>query len=100
MLVNNNISDIPEEMITQLEIPNGLPLIYDLDSKCLKLLDDGSGIDPLEKYDFGKAGKYLFQNCSDPEAPDPCSHFLTAYSASKSPAIPAQTSARANRNIQ
>jgi 2,3-bisphosphoglycerate-dependent phosphoglycerate mutase len=65
-----HLCDIPEEMITQLEIPNGLPLIYDLDSKCLKLLDDGSGIDPLEKYDFGKAGKYLFQNCSDPDECD------------------------------
>lgn len=65
-----HLCEIPEERVTELEIPNGLPLIYDLESKCLKLLDDGTGQDPLEKYNFGKAGKYLFQNCQDPEECD------------------------------
>ena len=49
--------------ITDLEIPNGLPIIFDLKSKCVKLLDDGSGEDPLEKYNFGKAASYLFRPC-------------------------------------
>ena len=62
-----HLCDIPEEKVTELEIPNGLPLIFDLNSRCLKLLDDGSGEDPLEKYNFGKAGKFLFQNCLVPE---------------------------------
>jgi bisphosphoglycerate-dependent phosphoglycerate mutase len=34
---------IPQDEITGLEIPNGLPLIYDIKSKCVKLLDDGTG---------------------------------------------------------
>jgi hypothetical protein len=29
----------------------------------VKLLDEGDGIDPLEKYNFGKAAKYLFRPC-------------------------------------
>ena len=59
------LCDIPEEKISELEIPNGLPMIYDLKSRCIKLLDDGSGDDPLEKYNFGNAADYLFRPCLD-----------------------------------
>ena len=58
-----HLCDIPEEEIVGLEIPNGLPIIYDIKSKCVKLLDAGDGKDPLEEYDFGKASKYLFRPC-------------------------------------
>jgi len=60
-----HLCEIPEEEITGLEIPNGLPLIFDVKSKCLKLLDDGTGRDPLEVYNFGKAAKYLFRPCQN-----------------------------------
>jgi hypothetical protein len=50
---------------TGLEIPNGLPIIFDIKSKCVKLLDDGSGVDPLEKHNFGKAANYLFKPCKN-----------------------------------
>jgi len=60
-----HLCDIPESEITGLEIPNGLPLIYDLQSKCVKLLDDGTGRDPLEVYSFGPAAKYLFRPCQN-----------------------------------
>jgi bisphosphoglycerate-dependent phosphoglycerate mutase len=33
-----HLCEIPEEKISELEIPNGLPLIYDVKSKCIKLL--------------------------------------------------------------
>merc|ERR1712130_544483 len=49
--------------IVELEIPNSVPLVFDINSKCIKLLDDGSGISPLEKYNFGKAANYLFRPC-------------------------------------
>lgn len=66
-----HLCDIPENEITGLEIPNGLPIIFDVKSKCVKLLDDGSGIDPLEKYNFGAAGTYLFKPClNDDGSPD------------------------------
>lgn len=29
----------------------------------IQLLDDGTGRDPLEVYNFGKAGNYLFRPC-------------------------------------
>jgi len=60
-----HLCDIPESEITGLEIPNGLPLIYDVRSKCVKLLDDRSGRDPLEIYNFGDAAKYLFRPCQN-----------------------------------
>eukprot|EP00532_Pseudo-nitzschia_australis_P006748 CAMPEP_0168172208 /NCGR_PEP_ID=MMETSP0139_2-20121125/5114_1 /TAXON_ID=44445 /ORGANISM="Pseudo-nitzschia australis, Strain 10249 10 AB" /LENGTH=856 /DNA_ID=CAMNT_0008089809 /DNA_START=94 /DNA_END=2664 /DNA_ORIENTATION=- len=60
-----HLCDIPESEITGLEIPNGLPLIYDVKSKCVKLLDDGSGCDPLEVYNFGPSAKYLFRPCQN-----------------------------------
>ena len=63
-----------EEKITDLEIPNGLPLIFDVKSKCIKLLDDGTGRDPLETYNFGKAASYLFRPCEreDGSADEEC----------------------------
>jgi len=64
------LCDIPEEMISQLSIPNGVPMIYDVKSKCLKLLDDGTGQDPLEKYDFGPAAPYLFREREPEEVVD------------------------------
>eukprot|EP00538_Stauroneis_constricta_P004232 CAMPEP_0119572694 /NCGR_PEP_ID=MMETSP1352-20130426/44750_1 /TAXON_ID=265584 /ORGANISM="Stauroneis constricta, Strain CCMP1120" /LENGTH=855 /DNA_ID=CAMNT_0007622381 /DNA_START=144 /DNA_END=2711 /DNA_ORIENTATION=- len=66
-----HLCDIPEEQITGLEIPNGLPLIFDVKSKCVKLLDDGTGRDPLEVYNFGKAAPYLFRPCENEDgSPD------------------------------
>lgn len=59
------LCEIPEDKISELEIPNGLPLIYDVKSKCIKLLDDGSGRDPLEVYNFGNAANYLFRPCTN-----------------------------------
>jgi len=42
----------------------GVPLIYDVRSKCIRLLDDGSGeTDPLVRYNFGSNGHLLFQPC-------------------------------------
>jgi len=64
------LCEIPVEEISGLEIPNGLPLIYDVKSKCIKLLDDGSGEDPLEKYNFGNAANYLFRPCKDENGED------------------------------
>ena len=66
-----HLCEIPEDKITELEIPNGLPIIFDLKSKCVKLLDDGSGIDPLEKHNFGNAAEYLFRPCQNEDgSPD------------------------------
>ena len=65
-----HLCEIPEEKIAGLEIPNGLPLIYDMNSKCIKLLDDGSGQDPLEKYNFGTSASYLFRPCKNPDGTD------------------------------
>lgn len=52
----------------------GLPLIYDVKSKCIKLLDDGSGRDPLEEYNFGSAANYLFRPCTNDAGEEEVSH--------------------------
>ena len=57
------LCDIPEEAMNQLHLPNGLPLIYNVRGRCISLLDDGSGRDPMEVHDFGPAAKYLFKPC-------------------------------------
>lgn len=56
-----HLCDIPEEAMNQLHLPNGLPLIYNIRGRCISLLDDGSGKDPMEIHDFGPAAKYLFR---------------------------------------
>ena len=40
-------------------------MIFDVKGKCIKLLDDGSGENPLEKYNFGEAANYLFRPCTN-----------------------------------
>jgi bisphosphoglycerate-dependent phosphoglycerate mutase family 1 len=66
-----HLCEIPEDKVTELEIPNGLPIVFDLKSKCVKLLDDGTGRDPLEVHNFGKAASYLFRPClSEDGTPD------------------------------
>ena len=41
-----------------------------MNSKCVKLLDDGTTDDPLEKYNFGTSASYLFKPCIDDEGCD------------------------------
>ena len=41
----------------------GVPLVYNIKRKCITLLDDESGQDPMTKYDFGPAAQYLFRPC-------------------------------------
>jgi hypothetical protein len=58
-----HLCDIPVEAMNQLHLPNGLPLVYSVKGKCITLLDDGSGKDPMEEHDFGPAARYLFKPC-------------------------------------
>ena len=65
-----HLCEIPVDQISGLEIPNGLPIIFDLNSKCAKLLDDGTGRDPLEVHNFGSSASYLFRPCTNPDGSD------------------------------
>mmetsp|Transcript_19656 Transcript_19656/g.27272 ORF Transcript_19656/g.27272 Transcript_19656/m.27272 type:complete len:772 (-) Transcript_19656:106-2421(-) len=58
-----HLCEIPEENMNDLHLPNGVPLVYNVRRKCISLLDDGTGEDPLKKYDFGSAVEYLFKPC-------------------------------------
>jgi 2,3-bisphosphoglycerate-dependent phosphoglycerate mutase len=58
-----HLCDIPQDAMSQLHLPNGLPLVYNVKGRCITLLDDGSGEDPMTKHDFGTAAKYLFKPC-------------------------------------
>lgn len=62
-----HLCDIPAEAMNQLHLPNGLPLVYNVKAKCITLLDDGRGLDPLSVHDFGPAAKYLFKPCELPD---------------------------------
>jgi 2,3-bisphosphoglycerate-dependent phosphoglycerate mutase len=59
--------DIPSDQISGLEIPTGVPLIFDMKGKCLKLLDDGLEPSPYERLKFGKLKEKLFT----PQTDDP-----------------------------
>mmetsp|Transcript_20535 Transcript_20535/g.30867 ORF Transcript_20535/g.30867 Transcript_20535/m.30867 type:complete len:759 (-) Transcript_20535:253-2529(-) len=58
-----HLCDIPQEAMNKLHLPNGLPLVYNVKGRCITLLDDGSGEDPMDQHDFGPAAKYLFKPC-------------------------------------
>lgn len=58
-----HLCQIPQDKIPNVEIPTGLPLIYDSELRKLRLLEDediGSTVNPLEKYNFGSAPELLF----------------------------------------
>ena len=65
-----HLCEIPEECMNDLQLPNGVPLVYNVKRKCISLLDDGTGVDPLEKYNFGSAAQYLFRPCEIDEDED------------------------------
>lgn len=58
-----HLCEIPKDCMNDLHLPNGLPLIYNVRRKCISLLDDGTGRDPMEVHDFGSAAQYLFRPC-------------------------------------
>jgi len=57
-----HLLNIPTDQISNIEIPTGLPLVYDMRYKCLKLLDGD-----FRDYNFGKAGELLFTACEIPD---------------------------------
>ena len=72
-----HLCDISPDRINEVEIPTGLPLIYSLKKKCIRILDDGvdrkDEDDPLSRYNFGSSPELLFKPCdySDVDA-DSC----------------------------
>ena len=47
-----------------MEIPTGLPLIFDLERKCVKLLEDSTKVsNSLSTYNFGTSPDLLFRPC-------------------------------------
>lgn len=63
-----HLCNIPPDRIHEVEIPTGLPLIYNLDKKCIQLLDDGierpdGPMSMLQEYNFGSSPELLFRPC-------------------------------------
>ena len=58
-----HLCDIPTDRIAEVEIPTGLPLIYDVKKRCIQVLEDGIDDDPLSRYNFGSAPDLLFKPC-------------------------------------
>ena len=61
-----HLCEIPPESINEVEIPTGLPIVFNLKKKCVQLLDDGGyadNVDPLARFDFGSNPELLFRPC-------------------------------------
>ena len=56
---------IPKDEIVNIEIPTGLPLVFDTRQRCLTLLDGD-----VSDYNFGVAGELLFTPCELPTDDD------------------------------
>lgn len=59
-----HLCDIPTSKIPLVEIPTGLPIVYDPINRRVLLLQDGEigeVTNPLEKYNFGSAPELLFK---------------------------------------
>jgi 2,3-bisphosphoglycerate-dependent phosphoglycerate mutase len=55
-----HLCDISPERIHEVNIPTAVPLLYDPERKCIRLLDDELG-DPLNRYNFGKSPELIFK---------------------------------------
>ena len=70
-----NLCDIPADEVHGLEIPTGVPLLYDFEHGCLRLLDDQLQPPPRDRYEFGAAADLLFTprelRAAGGDAPDP-----------------------------
>jgi len=60
-----HLCDIPADRIAEVEIPTGVPLVYDSERRRVHLLDDGLAPRPRDRYDFGAAADLLFRPCDD-----------------------------------
>jgi hypothetical protein len=59
-----HLCDVPRDKIPLVEIPTGLPLVYDWQNKRLRLLQEEDGysqVCPLDKYNFGSAPELIFK---------------------------------------
>ena len=65
-----HLCEIPEDSISGVEIPTGIPMLFDFERRCVRLLDDGQSPSPRERYNFGTGGDLLFTP-RDGEAVDP-----------------------------
>ncbi len=59
------LCDIPADRIAEVEIPTGLPLVYNIRKRCIQLLETGEEdpSDPIGHLDFGSSPELLFQPC-------------------------------------
>jgi len=57
-----HLFNIPVARISEIEIPTGLPLVYDVRNRCLRLLEGD-----FSTYNFGKSGELLFTPCQLPD---------------------------------
>jgi len=57
-----HLLQIPKSEIVNIEIPTGLPLVFDMRHRCLKLLEGD-----FTTYNFGKAAELLFTPCQIPD---------------------------------
>ena len=64
-----NLCDIPLDKIHTLEIPTGLPMVYDPRTRRIRLLDDGLPEPLLERYDFGASPEMLLKPANKRIAP-------------------------------
>lgn len=66
-----HLMNIPPNRVNEIEIPNGLPLVFDLKTRSVRLLDDGvERNDPLgmwTEYNFGASPDLLFRPCGTPD---------------------------------
>jgi len=64
-----HLCDIPEDKIHAVEIPTGLPMLYDFKTKRIRLLEDNNEKSFLERYDFGHDPDLLFKRTIKPGQP-------------------------------
>ncbi len=64
-----HLCGIPENRISEVEIPTGLPLVYSFRNKKIRLLEDGTEDpnNPLGDYNFGSSPELLFNACPEDE---------------------------------
>ena len=75
-----HLCDIPPDRISEVEIPTGLPLVYNTKKRCIQLLESGNEDpdDPLRHVNFGTSPELLFRPCNTDEEGEADTCFVSA----------------------
>ena len=69
-----HLCEIPEDRVPEIEIPTGIPMLFDFERRCVRLLDDGQSPAPRERCGRSVSSSRWARTACVPEPGNQCRH--------------------------